>query len=196
MLSRHSVANILNYACVFPLSSWPFSLTDSIQPVALRVTRPLISLVKSFKSKFPKWITKIELKYLAKCKYWNLLITSRISLNILSSSLVFVHVQSNVICFTIFHNNWPLFSVCTSTERPRIELVEGALLDVFCSMYSVSCKVVNFHHYFPSAFALYLVLNSNNMLSPDITCGSRQHWEPLAPFSEHQWQNPLFIVLQ
>lgn len=34
--------------CPFPLSSWPFSLTDSIQPVALRVTRPLIALVKSF----------------------------------------------------------------------------------------------------------------------------------------------------
>lgn len=34
--------------CWFALSSWPFSLTDSIQPVALRVTRPFIALVKSF----------------------------------------------------------------------------------------------------------------------------------------------------
>lgn len=36
----------------FPLSSWPFSLTDSIQPVALRVTRPLIALVMSFELAF------------------------------------------------------------------------------------------------------------------------------------------------
>lgn len=58
MLSQHMhlTADIISYVCVcvFPLSSWPFSLTDSIQPVALRVTRPLISLVKSFKFKFPK----------------------------------------------------------------------------------------------------------------------------------------------
>lgn len=39
-----------------------------------------------------------------------------------------------------------------STEHPRIELVDGAVLDLFCSMYSVSCKVVNFHYYFHQHF--------------------------------------------
>lgn len=47
-----SLTNVLYlYAYIyffFTFSSWPFSLTDSIQPVALRVTRPLIALVMSF----------------------------------------------------------------------------------------------------------------------------------------------------
>lgn len=53
----HVQHHLTYWVCLFPFSSWPFSLTDSIQPVALRVTRPLIALVKSFDHAFK---TKIE----------------------------------------------------------------------------------------------------------------------------------------
>lgn len=42
-----------------------------------------------------------------------------------------------------------LIVFCLSTEHARIQLADGALVDIFCSMYSVSCKVVNnLYHYF------------------------------------------------
>lgn len=38
--------------------------------------------------------------------------------------------------------------VCLSSEYTRVELADGALMDIFCPMYSVSCKVLNnLYHY-------------------------------------------------
>lgn len=137
--TAHALNSKHTKLCVCVSSSWPFSLTDSIQPVALRVTRPLLSLVKSFKSKFPKWITEVLLKYLAKYEYQNLLITSRILLNILSSSLVSVHVQSNVSCFTIFHNNLPFFPFVCPQNAPESSWLMELFWTFFapCTVYHV-----------------------------------------------------------
>lgn len=59
-----------------------------------------------------------------------------------SSSLVSAVSAKCPIC----GNSWA-FSLFVSTEHPRVQLAEGALLDVLRSMYSLSCKVVNFHLY-------------------------------------------------
>ncbi|KAM9309429.1 lipid droplet-regulating VLDL assembly factor AUP1 [Pholidichthys leucotaenia] len=48
-------------------SSWPFSLTESIQPVALRVTRPLISLSTPESS----WLTELLWTFFAPCTVYH-----------------------------------------------------------------------------------------------------------------------------
>ncbi len=54
----------------------------------------------------------------------------------------------------VCHNMIDYFVFRVSTEHTRVELADGALMDIFCSMYSVSCKVLNnLYHYFLSAFA-------------------------------------------
>lgn len=98
-----------------------------------------------------------------------------------------LHGKSKVIRLTIFHKKLTLFFLCLSTEHPRIELVDGALLDLFCSMYSVSCKVVNFHHYFHQHFlSSPFLLKSDGVLSPDFASGSELPWSTMPPYSKHQ----------
>ncbi|KAF7658234.1 hypothetical protein LDENG_00015820 [Lucifuga dentata] len=48
-------------------SSWPFSLTDSFQPVALRVTRPLIALNTPESS----WLTELLWTFFAPCTVYH-----------------------------------------------------------------------------------------------------------------------------
>lgn len=37
-----------------------------------------------------------------------------------------------------------LYNLCVP-ELTRVQLADGALVDIFCSVYSVSCKVLNLH---------------------------------------------------
>lgn len=54
-------------AGLLKFSSWPFSLTDSIQPVALRVTRPLIALSTPESS----WLTELLWTFFAPCTVYH-----------------------------------------------------------------------------------------------------------------------------
>lgn len=54
-------------AGLLKFSSWPFSLTDSIQPVALRVTRPLIALSTPESS----WLMELLWTFFAPCTVYH-----------------------------------------------------------------------------------------------------------------------------
>ncbi|XP_041847192.1 lipid droplet-regulating VLDL assembly factor AUP1 [Melanotaenia boesemani] len=54
-------------AGLLKFSSWPFSLTDSIQPVALRVTRPLVSLSTPESS----WLTELLWTFFVPCTVYH-----------------------------------------------------------------------------------------------------------------------------
>ncbi|XP_029297256.1 lipid droplet-regulating VLDL assembly factor AUP1 [Cottoperca gobio] len=54
-------------AGLLKFSSWPFSLTDSIQPVALRVTRPLIALSTPESS----WLKELLWTFFAPCTVYH-----------------------------------------------------------------------------------------------------------------------------
>ncbi|KAM7418128.1 hypothetical protein PAMA_017664 [Pampus argenteus] len=54
-------------AGLLKFSSWPFSLTDSIQPVALRVTRPLIALSTPDSS----WLMELFWTFFAPCTVYH-----------------------------------------------------------------------------------------------------------------------------
>ncbi|XP_074530293.1 lipid droplet-regulating VLDL assembly factor AUP1 [Halichoeres trimaculatus] len=54
-------------AGLLKFSSWPFSLTDSIQPVALRVTRPLITLSTPESS----WLMELLWTFFAPCTVYH-----------------------------------------------------------------------------------------------------------------------------
>ncbi|XP_070769423.1 lipid droplet-regulating VLDL assembly factor AUP1 isoform X2 [Enoplosus armatus] len=54
-------------AGLLKFSSWPFTLTDSIQPVALRVTRPLIALSTPESS----WLTELLWTFFAPCTVYH-----------------------------------------------------------------------------------------------------------------------------
>uniref|UniRef100_A0A3Q0R975 Lipid droplet-regulating VLDL assembly factor AUP1 n=1 Tax=Amphilophus citrinellus TaxID=61819 RepID=A0A3Q0R975_AMPCI len=54
-------------AGLLKFSSWPFSLTESIQPVALRVTRPLISLSTPESS----WLTELLWTFFVPCTVYH-----------------------------------------------------------------------------------------------------------------------------
>ncbi|XP_018525267.1 lipid droplet-regulating VLDL assembly factor AUP1 [Lates calcarifer] len=54
-------------AGLLKFSSWPFSLTDSIQPVALRVTRPLIALTTPESS----WLMDLLWTFFAPCTVYH-----------------------------------------------------------------------------------------------------------------------------
>ncbi|XP_060935283.1 lipid droplet-regulating VLDL assembly factor AUP1 [Limanda limanda] len=54
-------------AGLLKFSSWPFSLTDSVQPVALRVTRPLIALSTPESS----WLTELLWTFFAPCTVYH-----------------------------------------------------------------------------------------------------------------------------
>uniref|UniRef100_A0A1A7Z196 Lipid droplet-regulating VLDL assembly factor AUP1 n=2 Tax=Iconisemion striatum TaxID=60296 RepID=A0A1A7Z196_9TELE len=54
-------------AGLLKFSSWPFSLTESVQPVALRVTRPLLSLSTLGSS----WLTELTWTFFAPCTVYH-----------------------------------------------------------------------------------------------------------------------------
>ncbi|XP_047441712.1 lipid droplet-regulating VLDL assembly factor AUP1 [Mugil cephalus] len=54
-------------AALLKFSSWPFSLTESIQPVALRVTRPLLSLSTPESS----WLTELLWTFFVPCTVYH-----------------------------------------------------------------------------------------------------------------------------
>lgn len=65
--------------------------------------------------------------------------------NILVAVIEFRTCQAMSYC----NNSIELMVFSPYTEHSRVQLAEGTLVDIFCSLYSVSCKVLhNLYHYF------------------------------------------------